>query len=616
MQAEQLDVLGFLEGQPTFESLSEQELLSMVNSLEICYFKVGAPILNFDQPATHWYIIRSGAVEVFRRNGDLYNRLGVGGYFGEFGLLRGKKVRFPVKALEDTLCYKIPESIFLSLFEDNATFADHVEIEDKTRLQTAVSKQTANSAMLTSKLSSLYSREPLVLAATTSAKEAAQAMGTQAQTAVIVINNSTVQGIVTDQDFRDKIIAQGLPADTPLASIMSPAPLSLSPDQLVFEAMTLMLRHNIQHLPVMENGTPVGMITQRDLVQHQSRSSLFVLNQIADAQDLADLSSIQNEVKQSFVRLVDEDANSRIIGTAMASIGKTFKQKLLEMAEAELGPPPIPYCFLALGSMAREEQLIVTDQDNAIILHDTFDTKAHGDYFEKLSKLVCDGLHACGYPYCNGGIMASNPKWRLTLSEWKQTFDQWIESPTPEGLLNSNVFFDLQGVWGKTQMANQLSKHVATKAKPAKRFLASMCRNALLRTPPLGFFQDFVMETDGTQSPSINIKRRGTAPLTDLIRVHTLEAGSLSRNSFTRLKDVEKFSIINKSQSSNLQDALEIISMVRIQHQAKAIIEGVTPDNQVDPEKLSSLDRRSLKDAFHVLRDAQRFAKFHYQGAR
>lgn len=212
--------------------------------------------------------------------------------------------------------------------------------------------------------------------------------------------------------------------------------------------------------------------------------------------------------------------------------------------------------------------------------------------------------------------MASNPKWRLTLGQWKAQFSQWIDQPTPEGLLNSNVFFDLHGVWGDTRLADQLSALVAKKAVASKRFLASMARNALLRTPPLGFFQDFVMETDGTQTPSINIKRRGTAPLTDLIRVHTLASGIRERNSFARLKEVDKTKLLHAGQASNLRDALEIIYMARIRHQAESIKCEQEPDNQVQPEKLSELERRTLKDAFHVLRDAQRFAKFHYQGAR
>ena len=300
----------------------------------------------------------------------------------------------------------------------------------------------------------------------------------------------------------------------------------------------------------------------------------------------------------------------------MAAIGRSFKQKLLELAVQELGSPPVPCCFLALGSMAREEQLIVTDQDNALIIDDRYDPALHGQYFERLANLVCDGLNACGYDHCTGKIMASNPQWRMPLAQWKSTFLDWINNPSPEGLLNSNVFFDLDGVWGETAFANELNQLIRSKGSASYRFLSSMARNAILRTPPLGFFKDFVMEMDGSQTKTINMKRRGTAPLADLIRVHALSVGSHSRNSFARLADIEKSGILVKGQVANIRDSMELISMVRIRHQAISLESGGKPDNNVDPKKLSDFERKNLKDAFQILSDAQTFLKFRYQSSR
>src|SRR5690606_19289327 len=159
------------------------------------------------------------------------------------------------------------------------------------------------------------------------------------------------------------------------------------------------------------------------------------------------------------------DASAHMIGRAMAAVGRSFKQRLLELAEEHFGPPPIPYCFLALGSMARQEQLIVTDQDNALILDDSYHPEQHGASFPALGQFVSDGLARCGYGYCTGGIMASNEKWRLPLKGWKQLFTDWIERPQPESLLNASIFFDLDGVWGRTEWATQLRELIAHKAK-------------------------------------------------------------------------------------------------------------------------------------------------------
>ena len=296
-------------------------------------------------------------------------------------------------------------------------------------------------------------------------------------------------------------------------------------------------------------------------------------------------------------------------------IGRSFKQRIIELAEEELGEPPVPYCFVALGSMGRDEQLLVTDQDNAIILDNTFVKEEHDAYFAELAKRVCDGLDQCGYTYCTGDIMATNPEWRMTRSEWEECFADWIDNPNPKALLNASIFFDLDGVYGRLKWAEQLNGFIVRRARKNNRFLACLARNAMNRTPPLGFFKDFVMEKDGQHKNSINLKRRGTAPLADLIRVHALAVGSRSKNSFERLDDIHEAGILPKGKARDLSDALEFISMVRIRHQALDVENQTEPDNNIEPENLSDFERRNLKDAFQILSNAQNFLKFRYQAS-
>ena len=314
--------------------------------------------------------------------------------------------------------------------------------------------------------------------------------------------------------------------------------------------------------------------------------------------------------------MVTEDASSRMIGSAMAVIGRSFKQRLLELAEETLRPPPVPYCFLALGSMARQEQLIVTDQDNALVLDNSFDPARHDDYFKALAAFVSDGLARCGYSYCTGGVMATNAKWRQPLRQWERYFSEWIEQPTPESLLNSGIFFDIDGVWGETEWIDGLRRLISRKAKGNSRFLACLARNALLRTPPLGFFKDFVVESDGRHSRAINLKRRGTAPLADLVRVHALAVGSLARNSFERLNDIIEADVLPRGRGQDLLDAMEFVSMVRIRNQANDLAAGIEPDNSIEPDSLSEFERKSLRDAFLILSNAQKYLKFRYQPGR
>ncbi|EGN74450.1 Putative signal-transduction protein [Idiomarina sp. A28L] len=629
MEAEHIEVLEFIKRFPPFNELPIEELERLAQAAEVGYFKAGSQILEYNQTINDLHVIRSGVVEVFRHTGDLYNRLSDGGFFGEAGLLRTGKVRFPVKAIEDTLVYFIPGGEFNRLYDEYEAFADAVEIEDRERLNRAVSSREGANDLMTVPIATLISRSPVSINETATIREAAEKMTTEEVSSLLIVANAdTVErnavnssekqeisapiGIITDKDLRKRVLAVGLSEQTPVREIMSTELVFVQHNQHVFEAMLIMLRRNLHHLPVLKKNQTMGVLSLSDVVRHESKSSLFVVSSIFRQSSIEELATLVEDVQASFVRMVAEDANSRMIGSAMAVIGRSFKQRLLELGEEKFGPPPVPYCFLALGSMARDEQSIVTDQDNAMVLDDSFDPELHDDYFRQLAQFVSDGLDACGYTYCTGYIMATNPQWRQPLKVWQKYFSDWITEPTPESLLHASIFFDLDGVWGETEFANTLNKLIQYRAQRSNRFLACMARNALNRTPPLGFFKGFVMEKDGKQNNSINTKRRGTAPVADLIRVHALAIGSQQRNSFARLEDITEAGILPPGRGPDLRDALELISMVRIRHQALALQQGEKPDNNVAPSDLSDFERKNLKDAFQILSSAQRFMRFRY----
>ncbi|MEZ9819445.1 DUF294 nucleotidyltransferase-like domain-containing protein [Shewanella sp. 10N.286.45.A1] len=620
MEAELLEIRNFIRQYPPFDQLPEEALIDVSKSVEISYFRADNMIIEFGDEIHDLFMIRSGVVEIYRRTGELYNRLDQGGLFGQMGLLTRNKVRFPAKSVKDTLLYCIPESVFGELCEQYDAFADFVEVEGSIRLQQAVEDNSddANS-LTTSKVKTLLSGAPVMLPINTTVQGVASIMSEENVSAAIIHDpnladeggNSFV-GIITQRDLCAKVIAEGLDVDTPVVEVMSTELISLDHNAYIFEAMLLMLRYNVHHLPILKNKQPIGLIEVTDIIRYESQNSLLIVSSIFQQNSIDDLIVLSSQLKDCFVRMVNEDANSHMVGRAMSEIGRSFKQRLLELAEEKLGPPPVPYCFLALGSMARDEQLIVTDQDNAIILDNDYQESLHGDYFRELATFVCDGLAACGYTYCTGDIMATNPEYRKTQSQWEECFADWIENPNPQALLNSSIFFDLYGVYGRPKWAEQLNAFILRKAKKNNRFLACLARNAINRTPPLGFFKDFVMEKDGRHNNSINLKRRGTAPLADLIRVHALAIGSQSQNSFDRLEDIIEAGILPPLKGKDLQHAMEFISLVRIRHQALDIESEQEPDNNIEPENMSDFERRNLKDAFLVLSSAQNFLKFRY----
>ncbi|WP_117234641.1 DUF294 nucleotidyltransferase-like domain-containing protein [Vibrio maerlii] len=625
MEAELLEIQNFLAQYPPFNELPEETLETVTKSIEISYYREGTPIIHFGDEIHDLYMVRSGVVEVYRRKGELYNRMDEGDLFGQMGLLTNNKVRFPVKAIEDTLVYCIPEAIFQELYENHDSFADFVEVEDNARLRQAVSDNNDANDLTTSKVRTLLTREAPTINRGQTIQHAAQIMAEENVSSLLIIDpeiveddeddSSAVIGIITDRDLCTRVLAEGLNPEDEVSTVMTAEVISLDHNAYVYEAMLTMLRYNVHHLPVVKDKKPIGIIEATDIVRYESQNSLLLVSSIFQQQTIEELATLSEQVKDSFVRLVNEDANSHMVGSAMSVIGRSFKQRIIELAEEKLGPPPVQYCFLALGSMGRDEQLIVTDQDNAIILDDTFKKDRHDKYFADLAKFVCDGLDQCGYSYCTGDIMATNPEWRMTRSEWEACFADWIDDPNPKALLNASIFFDLDGVYGRLKWAEQLNSFIVRRARKNNRFLACLARNALNRTPPLGFFQSFVVEKDGQHKNSINLKRRGTAPLVDLVRVHALAVASRSKNSFERLDDIIDAGILPKGRAQDIKDAMEFISMVRIRHQALDVENEIEPDNNIEPENLSDFERRNLKDAFQILSNAQNFLKFRYQAS-
>lgn len=627
MQAEQVEIAQFLAQHPPFDELPKKALNELAQQVEVSYYRAQTEILHFGEDIADLYVIRSGSVEMYRRNGELYNRLSVGGIFGQMGLLMNRKVRFPATALEDSLVYCINVELFNRYCDEFDAFADYFETDGNVRLHQAIVEQADGNDLTTAKVKSLIHRDVVTVDATSTIQDIAKLMTEEAVSSVLITDvnkpinddpeedDGQVVGIITDKDLRTKVVAKGLAFDTQAKDIMSTNLVLLNANDYIFEAVLAMLRDNLHHLPVVQKRRPIGVISLSDILRYESQSSLLLVRGILAQQTIEDLAHYARQLPNVFVRMVNEDANSHMVGTAMAVIGRTFKQRLLVLAEEKFGPPPVPYCFLALGSMARDEQLIVTDQDNALILHDSYIDEIHNDYFQKMSDFVCDGLAKCGYTYCTGGIMASFKQWRKTRSQWFEQFAQWIAQPKPQALLNSSIFFDLDGVWGKTKWADELKIFVAKQSKSNRLFLANMASNARNRTPPLGFFKGFVMEHNGQHKHSMNLKRRGTAPLCDVIRVHALAIGSRKQNSFERLEDIIEAKLLPPGKAQDLRDALEYIAMMRIRHQAWQIEQAEEPDNNLDPHLLSPFEQRNLKEAFAILEKAQSYLKFSYSNS-
>ncbi|RDL44818.1 cyclic nucleotide-binding/CBS domain-containing protein [Marinomonas piezotolerans] len=615
MDIELSEILDTLCEYAPFADLKEEPILQdMVKDIEIQYLRAGGWAIAPGEKNETLFFIRSGAIESTSKSGKLLQRMHEGDVFGSSSLLRGGKSSHTMRALEDTLLYRIPARWFIQFYNEFDAFSDFFELSREIRLKTAMDSQSSDLSLMTCPIHSLLRRPPISADHNVDIKTAANIMSEERVSSLLITNGDKVVGILTDRDLRNRVVAKGLPLDTGVDQVMTHDPISVDAGDFASEAVLKMMATNIHHLPVLKKGRPVGVISTGDLVQRESHGSVYVISDIYKQEDIDGLVQISQKMTHTFTQLISADANTQMIGNALSHIGVAFVKRLLQLGEQKLGPPPVSYCFLALGSQAREEQTITTDQDNAIILNDRYNDAEHGDYFRELSEFVCYNLDKCGYPLCTGDIMAMNPKWRMTLSQWKQQFSDWIQKPKAEALLNLSIFFDLRGVYGNKTLAKQLNRHIIEQAKDHKGFLSALARNANQRTPPLGFFRQFVLDGEGKQSRTFNLKSRGIAPINDLVRVHALALGSNKLNTFERLEDIEEAGVMPDGRARDLILALEMISMVRIKNQKAQIENGEEPNNNVNPETLSAFEKRHLRDAFNIVARQQEFLKYRYPG--
>lgn len=614
MEIELIEILDALRRHPPFKSLDEETLEALVQDVQVQYVRADQTVMEAGHDNKYLYFVRSGAVEIRLKSGELYARIGEGEPFGHVSLVRHGRSAYTITTLEDSLFYLIPGRWFARLQEESEAFAVFFELAEEQRLHNALTQvqDSKDVSLMTCHVSELIHRRPVTADVSVNIRDAARTMAQEGVSSLLIMRGGRLAGILTDRDLRNRVIAAGADYDDPVSGIMTENPVALDSKDYAFKVMLTMMRNNVHHIPILEKQTPVGVVSVSDIVQYETHGSVYLIADLYKQQDISGLKDISGRLPQTFVQLVRADANSAMIGNAISHVGVAIIQRLLQLGEERLGPPPVPYCFLALGSQAREEQIIKTDQDNAMVLDDSFDAARHDEYFKSLAQFVSDGLNECGYIYCPGDIMATNDRWRQPLATWKETFNDWINNPRGEALLRSSIFFDLRGIYGETRFADELLGFITENTLNNKSFLAHMAHNATRRKPPLGFFRQFVVEKSGDHSKSFNLKARGIAPVIDTVRVHALGCGSRKVNTFERLKDVARSSLLAEGKANDLIDALELIGMVRIRHQAAQIEAGRPPDNYVRPESLTAFERRHLKDAFHIASRMQEFLKYKY----
>jgi len=629
MVSEASDVQAFLAQHPPFNQLSDKHLELAGNHTFVAFSKSGDR-LDLDDvtkggPKTGLLMVRSGSMEVRDADGVLVDRLSSGDYLVPSVLT--DSVRDPaVIVLEDSLYYELDNDAFQTLVSADADMAAVCKV-DRPGADSAIHPEasqiyspqagTGQAEYLADRVRDVMSKVIVSAEPAMSIRDAASLMKQHHISSLLIkssIDSSKpLSGIVTDRDFRIRVLAEGVPDDAPIASVMTPDPQTIEAASKINDAQLRMMAEGIRHLPVIDHGRIVGMISQTDILHANNIDPISLIYAINRSTSIEQLSEVADKIPALIARLVSRDTRAVEIGKILTTLSDAVTRRLITIAEMQYGPAPCAYAWLAFGSQARQEMALGSDQDNALLLSDDV-LNVDGEYFRKLAEFVNDGLNFCGMPYCPGDIMAKNEKWRQPLREWIACFANWIEEPSPKAVMHSSIFFDMRHIAGDQTLTAQLHEQVLSKAKKNTIFQALMSDNALLHSPPLGFFKTFVLETDGDHAHMLDLKKRGTIPIVDIARNYALSAGLSQVNSMDRLHAMVDARVMSESMSRSLEDAHEFIAGIRLQAQSRQVSAGIDVDNFLDPQELSPLVRHQLRDAFTIVREAQAAMKARFGG--
>jgi CBS domain-containing protein len=602
---EVMQVETFLARYLPFSALPRDELHRISGSVQIEYFPAGATILRqAGEPARYLYVVRRGAVELLDE-GRLVDLLEEGELFGHPSLLSGLSPGVEARAHADTLCYLADPAVATEVFGTEAGLAFLASSLRRRSIRAIDARDAGSLDPRLAPVGQLVRREPVTCPPTTSVREAAELMARE-RISSLLIEGRDGFGILTDRDLRTRILASGRSSDTPVEEVMSFPVITLRSDVMIEDVLLAMLEHGVHHIPVIDSrGRVMGVVTDTDMMGLERTDAFAYRTTIERARSAAEVAGELRGLSGIISALVRADVDPVHVGHTVAVSIDAATRRLIELTIGDLGDPPGPWAWLALGSQARHEQALGTDQDHALAFDLGEDAPEDAlAFFALLAQRVTDGLEAGGIPRCRGRVMAENPAWRRTVTGWSGEFRRWMTDPSVEGRTFTSIALDYRRVAGPLDIEPVLDS-VIREAPGHPVFVKRLAHTAVELRPPTGFFRDLVLESGGQRAGTFDIKEGGIKPLTNLARTYAVSAGVSGNRTLRRLDDAARAGRIEQSLSLDLREAFRLLWDVRLDHHVRLVESNRHPDDHVDPATLSPVARSGLKEAFRTIKRAQ-----------
>ena len=593
MTAMAKQVEDFLNTSAPFDVLDKEQKLELVKHTELIYLTADN-VGDLQKGKSSLFLIQNGQFSVQDSDAPL-RHLSEGDYFGYTNIMEKRNFSLSISVDSPGLVYCFEASAVTPLFELPAIRNFFDGLRNNALQNHAISD--SNSMWLYKGLEDVINKSPVSVDVETSITAAAQLMTTQKVSSLLVTREDKLIGIITDRDLRSRVVAASLDIHLPVSHIMTPNPAQIMGNRTLFDALALMTERNIHHLPVIDQQTlvPLGMVTASDIIRHQRGNVLFIIGELSKAENLYELTRLSWQLPHYFSAHAKKAGDYDIAGKILSQATDIMTRKLIGFFQQANGKAPMMFAWLVYGSQAREDQTMGSDQDNGLLLAER-PSETQAEYFAKMADYVCNGLAKCGIKLCDGNIMASNPKLRLSLEEAIEEAKRWVKAPTKDAIMHFNIFLDVRCAAGDISLFKQLQRQRAPLMKQ-NMFLAALTRNSNEISVPLSMFQKFIYEKGRKEKDVIDLKTRAVALINNIARIYALADGVTLPNTLARLDALSENSQLSKKDATNLRDIWLFLNRLRWRHQ----LENKVTDNRVSVSSLSSIEKHQLKAAFKAI---------------
>ncbi|MCK7552364.1 putative nucleotidyltransferase substrate binding domain-containing protein [Marinobacter goseongensis] len=621
-------IMTFLREHAPFSSMDDTHLAHFAEHASLRFYANDDAVLSpEDGPVRRFYIVKQGRIRGERHNEkddktETTFEISQGECFPLAALIGERPTRTLHRAAGDTFCLSIEHDAFVTLFSDSDSFRDFClrgvsSLLDQVnqRIQSGAMASMGSSNSLDTPLERYALRNPIVCSTDLPVRKAVARMHENNVGSIIVTDDERHPiGIFTLRDLRTMVAEEKGPLDTPIGQVMTRDPICLTSHSDAFEAAMLMAEHHFAHLCVVdENHRLIGVVSERDLFSLQRVDLVNLARTIGTASHLRTLVSLRTDVSRLVDAMLAHGADSGQVVKIITTLNDVTVRRVLEL-NIKKHDPGIPFTWLTFGSEGRQEQTLLTDQDNGI-LFETPEGMTEDQVREKLlpfAEQVNKELAECGFTLCKGNIMASNPKLCLSGKEWDDWFIRFIDASTPQNLVYSSIFLDMRAVFGPMEPLDALFDKVLTRIRKNPLFQKMLAGNAITRRPPLTMFRNFRYAPDGKKR-NLDLKRQGLAPFVEAVRVFALANGVEEANTLERMDRLATKEVFDPKDANAWKEAYSLIQAIRMRAHQEMLERGEPLSNYINPDDLNPLDRRILRESFRQAQRLQQKLEVTYQ---